>query len=58
MGSAQQVGYGIALMSDTRIHWITYLVGGIASGAIFTARKDPDTSAKFRNTFDCLLGPE
>lgn len=58
MGSAQQVGYGIALMSDTCIHWITYIVGGISSGVIFTARKDPDMPVKFRNTLDCLLGPE
>lgn len=44
--------------ADTYIHWITYVAGGISSGVIFTARKDPGMPVKSRNIFDCLLGPE
>lgn len=40
-------------MPDTHIQWITYTVGEVSSGEIFTARKDFDMPVKSRNIFDC-----
>lgn len=45
-------------MPDVHCRRVTHAVGGVSSGEIFTAGRDPDMPVKSRNTFDRLPGPE